>query len=142
LLVAVVLGVLLSAVSPRLAGTAQRLRLEQAGVELAQLLRAAHEHAVAGGVTMVWRWDEQARRAQVSGAADPAPAAQSRPLPPALSVAVSRAGAPVECACARFAADGTSEPVTVTVSLPPDALTLAVDETTSRVRLSPGPAAH
>ena len=96
-LVAVILAILAAAAIPRLQQTALRLRVEQAASELAQLLRAAHEQAVASGEEMVWVWDPQASRARVApageeeGAAAPAGAAfRSAALPERRSIPVSR----------------------------------------------------
>ena len=52
ILVSVVLSILLAAAAPRFQQTAQRLRAEQSAFECAQLLRMAHERAIAEGETL------------------------------------------------------------------------------------------
>ena len=155
-LVAVVLVILVAAAIPRLQQTALRLRVEQAASELTQLLRAAHEQAVASGGETVWVWDADARRARVeaapptnvgggAGGADAAPAMEplrSRALPEGFSVQLLLDGAPVECHCVRFFPEGTSEPATLTVSFQAHVMTATVDETTGHVVLLPGSAAR
>ncbi|MBI2104561.1 MAG: hypothetical protein HYT90_03120 [Candidatus Omnitrophica bacterium] len=145
-LVAVVLIILVAAAAPRLQQTALRLRVEQAASELAQLLRAAHEQAVASGGETVWVWDAAARRARVEEVPEEtAPATElfrSSALPEDFSVQLLLDDAPVECSCVRFFPEGTSEPATLTVSFQAHAMTATVDETTGHVGLVPGPAAR
>ncbi len=145
-LVAVVIAILLTASVPRFQQTAVRLRREHAAFEIAQLLRYAHERAVAQGRETVWRWDAEARRAvieqadAVSGVAEEI--AKSAALPDEAPVSLTVQGSPVACACIRFYPDGTSEPVVLTVGPDPRPYTIAVHETTSHVTLTPGPAAR
>ena len=148
-LVAVILAILAAAAIPRLQQTALRLRVEQAASELAQLLRAAHEQAVASGEEMVWVWDPQASRARVEpagaegGEAVPAGAAlRSAALPDGFSVQLALDGEPAACNCVRFFPEGTSEPATLTVGFRTHVMTATVDETTGHVVLVPGAAAR
>lgn len=151
-----VLAILVAAAIPRLQQTALRLRVEQAASELAQLLRAAHEQAVASGEETVWVWDADARRARVEGAPpadagggeggeETSPATESlrsSALPEEFSVQLLLHSQPVECNCVRFFPEGTSEPATLTVSFQAHVMTATVDETTGHVVLLPGPAAR
>ena len=152
-LVAVVLAILLTAAVPRFQQTAERLRVEQAAFEFAQLLRMAHERAVAESRAMVWVWDAAAHRARLEpdegsdgfgNVQPPAPQppprglAESSVLPAAISVSVSGEGGASGCSCVHFFPEGTSEPATLILSAGERAYTVTVDEATSRVRLSAG----
>jgi len=154
-LVAAVLVILVAAAIPGLQQTALRLRVEQAASELAQLLRAAHEQAVASGGETVWVWDAEARRARVEAgpatggegadgeaAARPTEVLRSRALPEGFAVQLALDGAPVECNCVRFFPEGTSEAATLTVSFQAHAMTATVDEATGYVALAPRAAAR
>jgi len=148
-LVAVVIGILLTAAIPKLQQTALRMRVEQAAFELVQLLRAAHEQAVAGGQETLWVWDAQARRARVEPAGEDAPTTPGMPeaitsasFPSDLSVLLTRDGGSVECDCVRFFPDGTSEPTALTVQLREQTVTATVDDATGQVRLVAGAVAR
>ncbi len=147
-LIAVVLGVLLTAAIPRLSRSAQRLRVEQTAFELVHLLRAAHEQAVSLGVAMVWVWDAERLKARVQPDPDstpdvglpvgPSEILTGSPVPAGMSVQLTRNEATVECRCVRFFPDGTSEPTTLTVSLGDQTYTATVDAITSHVTLIAG----
>lgn len=147
-LITVILGVLMTAAIPRLQQTARRMRVEQAAFELAQLLRAAHEQALAGGREVVWVWDADAGRARIeSGESGRVPASPgtletmtSPPFPEDLSVLLTQDGQAVSCSCVRFFPEGTSEPATLTVRLQEQLITETVDDATGHVRLVPGAA--
>ena len=158
ILVSVVLGILLAASAPRFQQTAQRMRAEQAAFECAQLLRLAHERAVAEGRDVIWAWDPYARRVQLyrvmtagpteSIEAIDEPTARSEPFLPGLRMRLDHAGAApcpdgvaAEGACVRLFADGTSEATTLTLDAPARAYVITVHETTSRISLTAGPPA-
>lgn len=137
------LGILLSASVPRFQHTAQRLRAEQAAFELAQLLRAAHEHAVAQGGPIVWIWDAETRSARLwrmepTGQLIPLTGRISRStvFPGELLVSTTRDRAPVDRVT--FFPDGTSDSAAVAVTLRRQVYTITIDATTSHVALSPG----
>src|SRR3989338_7437801 len=65
ILVAVVLGMLMMVSVPRFQQTAQRLQTEQTAFALTQLLRYAHERAVAQGDEIIWVWDPETRQAHL-----------------------------------------------------------------------------
>lgn len=137
-LIMVILGVLLTAAIPRLQQTARRMRVEQSAFELAQLLRAAHEQAVAGGREVVWVWDAERGRARL----EPGETMMSRSFPEGLSVLLTQDGQAVACSCVRFFPEGTSEPATLTVRLQEQLITATVDDATGQVRLVPGAVAR
>ena len=143
-LVAVVIAILLSGAIPRLQQAAQRMRVEQAAFELAHLMRIAHEQAISGGEEIRWVWDANTSRARLESAGEgeapePVPLGlTSGRLPGQLAVEVLRDGEPVDCRCVRFFSGGTSEPVTLTVSLQQQIFTLHVDAATGYVQLSSG----
>jgi type II secretion system protein H len=141
ILVAMVLGLLLTASVPRFAQTAQRLRTEQTAFALTQLLRYAHERAVIQGSPMAWVWDAQARRARVAKVEEDGQrqwltehVSRSRPVREDIAVALVRDGAEVEAVA--FFPDGTSEPATLHVAHRPFSYTVTVDATTSQPVLS------
>ena len=150
LLVPAVIAILLAAVAPRFAATSLRLRAERTAFEFAQLLRYAHERAVAQGETVAWRWDEFARRARVGIVVLTGPASlppecelEHRELtPPVESVAVRedvgiavlRDGTPD--VCVNFFPDGTGDPTTLHLLHTPHEYTITVNGTTSQVLLS------
>jgi type II secretion system protein H len=143
-LVAVVLGVLMTASLPGFRRTAQRLRVEHAAFELAQLARLAHERAVAEGGEMVWTWDAERLRARVAAAEEAAPGTEqavrmeSAALPAGADVAVMRGSEEAACRCVRFFPEGTAEGASVTVSVGDDVYTVMVDAATGQARLSAG----
>lgn len=151
-LITVILGILVTAAIPRLQQTARRMRVEQSAFELAQLLRAAHEQAVAGGREIVWVWDADAGRARLEpGESGRVPAfpgtpepetMTSRSFPEGLSVLLTQDGQAVACSCVRFFPEGTSEPATLTVRLQEQLITATVDDATGQVRLVPGAVAR
>ena len=148
-LVIVTLAIVLLAATPRLQQTAQRLRAEQAATELAQLMRMAHEQAVASGEETVWTWDAASHRARVErvseeqndaskSAASPTPMLimQSAPVPEGIAIDVTRTEEPLDCWCVHFFPEGTSENVTLTVRLSEHTFTATVDEATSQVNFA------
>ena len=153
ILVSVVLSILLAAAVPRFQQTAQRLRAEQAAFECAQLLRMAHERAIAEGRDIVWVWDPQGRHIQlyrviITGQEESVEpiderTARSAPLPQSVTLRLDEAstgrcpnGLEAEAACIRFFSEGTSEATTLTLKIPHAAFVVTVDETTSRVALT------
>lgn len=154
LFVCVILALLLAGTTPRFQRTLQRLRVERVACELTQLLRYAHEHAVAEAQDVAWMWDEASRRAHlelIEEDGDVVPlqerTAQSAPVGTDTSVALTVAGQPVACRCVRFSPDGTSgegsrEPTLLTVASGEHVYLVTVDATTSRVALSAGRAAR
>src|SRR3989338_10744732 len=103
ILVAVVLGLLLTASVPRFQQTAQRLQTEQTAFALTQLLRYAHERAVAQGDAIVWVWDVQARQAHLESVGDNDErypinehVARSRPIHGDITVSLVREGSEVD----------------------------------------------
>ena len=159
-LVCIVLSLLLLASIPRFQQTAQRLRLEHTAFGLAQLLRAAHERAIAEQREVVWAWDGGARRAQLyavsmttevpMGEPIEERAAQSPPLAEGMALTVEYQAQPVGCpmgvadgaGCIRFLPDGTSEPALVSIGAQQLVYTVTVHEATGQVVLSRGPAAR
>ena len=152
-LVIVTLAIVLLAATPRLQQTAQRLRAEQAATELAQLMRMAHEQAVASGEETVWTWDAASHRARVErvseeqsdaskSAAPPTSTVitQSAPVPEGIAINVTRTEEPLDCWCVHFFPEGTSEKATLTVRLSEHTFTATVDEATSQILLSSGAA--
>jgi len=159
-LVAVVIGILMLAAVPRLAGTAQRLQIEQAAFELARLLRAAHEQAVFSGSEAVWTWNEDthAARVELQGlpieetdlpeeeeekpdaeeTEAPNPALQGAPLPEAVSVTVLRDDEEVACRCVRFYPSGTAEPTILQVRSDRHAYEVSVDAATGQTKVRQG----
>ena len=141
-LVTLVITILVAATAPRLHHTAQRLRIERAAAEAAHLFRAAHEDAVAGAQPIVWRWEDEVRRARVRTADDGPVVFESGPVPDAIAVRLAQGGEPVACACVRFFPDGTSDGGRLTLSGPEGAYDVSVDAATSQVAIAAGPAAH
>ena len=148
-LVMVTLGIVLLAVTPRLQQTAQRLRAEQAAAELSQLMRVAHEQAVASSQETVWIWDAPSHRARVETVPqdsgdepkDAAPQvstviAQSAQVPDGIFIELTRTEEPLDCRCVHFFPEGTSEQATLTVRLSAQILTATVDEATSQVNFA------
>ena len=141
ILVAVVLGLLMTASVPRFQQTAQRLHTEQTAFALTQLLRYAHERAVAQGIAIVWVWDTEARRARlasVGAAGERQPlnehVARSQPVGEDLTITLAREGAEVEAVT--FFPDGTREPATLQVADRAFSYTVTVDATTSQPHLT------
>ena len=141
ILVAVVLGLLLTASVPRFQQTAQRLQTEQTAFALTQLLRYAHERAVAQGDAIVWVWDAEARQAHlelIQDDGEPEPlnehVARSRPIRGDIAVSLVREGSEVDTVT--FSPDGTSEPAMLQVSQLPFSYTVTVDAATSQPVLS------
>ena len=145
-----VLAILLTASVPRFQRTAERLRLEHAAFELAQLARLAHERSVTEDREVVWTWDEERRRARIEAAQEPssdtaAPAAgpmESSPLPAGAAVSLARGGEEVACRCVRFFPAGTAEEAAVMVRLGDNVYTVSVDAATGQARLAAGTAAR
>ena len=142
-----VLGFLLVAAIPRFSQTAERLQVEQKAFELTQLLRYAHERAVAQGTEIIWVWDAQAHRARLEvvvedGSTQPLEErlAASTRLPELLSVSLTRDGAPVDRVS--FLPDGTSEPVTLQLAQGPTSYLVTIDATTGQAILSTRPPAR
>jgi type II secretion system protein H len=136
-LVTAVLAILLVAAAPQFQRTADRLRVEQAASELAQLLRVAHARAVAEGRELLWAWDERARRARVRVSEGEELLAGS-PIPEEISVRLTGSGGVSECACVHFLPSGVSEAATVSVASARHELALTIDEATSQVEILPG----
>ena len=141
ILVAVVLGLLLTAAVPKFQQTAQRLQTEQAAFSLAQLLRYAHERAVIQGRAAVWVWNVEERRARVAQLEDDGQrqwltehVSRSRPVREDIAVALVRDGAEVDAVT--FFPDGTSEPATLQVAHHPFSYTVTIDAATSQPALS------
>ncbi|MBI4004213.1 MAG: GspH/FimT family pseudopilin [Candidatus Omnitrophica bacterium] len=141
ILVAVVLGLLLTAAVPRFQQTAQRLQTEQAAFSLAQLLRYAHERAVIQGRAAVWVWNVEERRARVAQLEDDGQrqwltehVARSRPIHNDIAVTLAREGAEVDAVT--FFPDGTSDAATLRVVHHPFSYTITVDAATSQPVLS------
>ena len=146
MLVAVVLALLLTASVPRFQQTAQRLQTEQTAFALTQLLRYAHERAVAQGNPIVWVWDGAGRRARVASVGDDGErqwlnehVARSRPVREEITVTLAREGA--EVGDVTFFPDGTSQPATLQVAYRAFTYTVTVDAATSQVILSTNPSA-
>ena len=144
-LVAIALTVLLTATLPRFRQTAQRLRAEQTAFEFTQLLRYAHERAVAEGHVTSLVWDHDAQRAGLEVIQDDGQplwlserAARSAPLAGGLSVNLSRDSSPVDRIT--FYPDGTSEPALLRVFYDEHDYTVTIDAATSQVVLATGPA--
>ena len=142
-----ILGVLLTVSIPRFAATGERLRTEQAAVELSQLFRYAHERAVAQSAEIVWVWDSEARRARLQTVGDDGSAqwldersARSAPLSETIAVHLERDGAPVDRV--QFFPDGTSQPTSVSLARGQDTYTVSVDGTTGQALLTAGRAAR
>jgi len=142
ILVAVVLGLLLTAAVPKFQQTAQRLQTEQAAFSLAQLLRYAHERAVIQGRAAVWVWNVEERRARVAQLEDDGQrqwlnehVARSRPIRDDITVTLAQEGAEVDAVT--FFPDGTSDAATLRVARPPFSYTVTVDAATSQPVLSP-----
>jgi type II secretion system protein H len=154
ILVTILLAILLTTAMPKFQQTAQRLRLEQGTFELAQLLRYARERAIAEGRTMIWAWDHEARQASVQpeaedggdGAAaedqDAVRWTRSGRLPAGSAVAVAVGEVLVDCACIRFFADGTADPVEVAIVDGMLRLAITVKGPTGEVRVATGPLAR
>lgn len=141
ILVAVVLGLLLTASVPRFQQAAQRLQTEQAAFALTQLLRYAHERAVIQGRAAVWVWNAQERRARVAQLEDDGQrqwltehVARSQPIHQDITVTLAREGAEVEAVT--FFPDGTSDAATLRVAHPPFSYTVTIDAATSQPTLS------
>ena len=140
---ALVLGMLMMASVPRFQQTAQRLQTEQTAFALTQLLRYAHERAVAQGRGVMWVWDETARRARLAFVQDDGQrgewlsdhVARSRPIHDDIAVTLAREGAEVDAVT--FFPDGTSDAATLRVARPPFSYTVTVDAATSQPVLSP-----
>ena len=136
-----ILGILLAASVPRFAQTSERLRLEQTAFQLAQMLRYAHERAVAEGREIVWQWDESGHRAQLYVMQDDGlhsleeRFAMSPPLPPWVSVSLERTGDAAVTGIG-FLQDGTSEHTTITVAHGKEHYVVTVDATTGQAVLS------
>ena len=146
-LVSVVLLILLAASIPRFAETAQRLRLERTAFELTQLLRVAHERAVAQGQPMLWVWDDETRSAHLEAVVEGAPVrleermAHSEPLMAGATLELLRDARPVACRCVNFLPDGTSEPTTIALAFGASRYTVTVHEATAQACLAAGTAA-
>lgn len=149
-----ILVILLAASVPRLAPAAQRLRTEQAALDLAQWLRIARERAVAESQAFIWRWDADTRRVRLESAEEDEAAAdegtaagsdrlpaQSPPVSADLAVTILQDGRPAACRCVRFLPDGTSESATVTVDSPAARYVITIHEATGHVVLAAGSAA-
>jgi len=142
-----ILGILLATSLPRFLRTADRLRTERAASELAQILRYAHERAVAEGREMVWRWDESAHRGWLESASDDG---TFQPIedrvsfrPPSgevMVIALVRDGVPVDRV--PFFPDGTSQQSTLYVSHGDDRYTVTVNEATGQTLFSARPPAR
>ena len=142
-MVTVVLGMLMMATVPRFQQTAQRLQTEQTAFALTQLLRYAHERAVAQGATIVWVWDADARQAHLESAQDggePQPlrdhVARSRPVREGITVTLTRGGA--EVYDVTFSPDGTSEPSTLQITHHTFNYTVTIDAATGQSTLTSG----
>ena len=144
-LVALALALLLMATLPNFQKTAQRLRAEQTAFEFTQLLRYAHERAVAEGHATSLVWDPDAQRAGLEVIQDDGQplrlserAARSAPLAGGLSVSLSRESSLVDRIT--FFPDGTSEPALLRVLYDEHDYTVTVDAATSQVVLATGSA--
>ena len=149
-LVTIVLSILLVAVMPRFQHTMQAQRLEHRAFEFVQLLRYAHEQAIAENQETIWVWDPNTRRAHVElsqsddtqGPHDEqdvtaSRVAQSAPLPEGSDVSVVRDDESVGCHCVHFFPDGTSEPTLLTIHRGTPIFTIEVKGATSEVVLTP-----
>lgn len=143
ILVAVVLGLLLTASVPRFQQTAQRLQTEQAAFALTQLLRYAHERAVAQGDKILWVWDTDARQAHLEAFQGDNPPqrikikeniARSRPIREDITVTLACEGPEGDAVI--FSPDGTSDAATLRVVHQPFSYTVTVDAATSQPVLS------
>ena len=145
-----VLAILLTVSVPRFQHTAERLRVEHAAFELAQLARLAHERAVTEDREVVWTWNEERRRARIEAAqevssdasAEAAGLMESSPLPAGAVVSLTRSGEEVACRCVRFFPAGTAESAAVMVRLEDNVYTVSVDAATGQTRLAAGAAAR
>lgn len=143
ILVAIALTMLLTASIPRFHQTAQRLHAEQTAFGFTQLLRYAHERAVADGRATAMVWDADASRASLEIIQEDGQplllaerAASSEPVSREISVRVTRDGAPAERVT--FFPDGTSEAAIVELAADTFLYTVTVDAATSQVALSKG----
>jgi len=154
-LVAVAMAILLTALLPGFQRTTQRLRVEHAAFEFAQLARLAHERAVNETRETIWTWDEERLRARVEaadavspevppqadsqdGMAAEANRVESSPMPVGIVVSVARGSEDVACHCVRFFPEGTAEGTSVTVSMDDHAYTVTVDAATGQTWLTAG----
>ena len=154
-LVAVAMAILLTALLPGFQRTTQRLRVEHAAFELAQLARLAHERAVSETRETIWTWDDQRLRARVEAADTASPEAlpqtdgqggmaaeanrvESSPMPVGIDVSVARGSEEVACRCVRFFPEGTAEGALVRVRLDDHAYTVTVDAATGQAWLTAG----
>ena len=146
-MVAVVLGILMTASVPRFQQTAQRLQTEQTAFALTQLLRYAHERAVAQGSAIVWVWDANAHRAHLELVRDDG---ESEPLNEHVArsgsirgeITVTLARGNLELYAVTFFPDGTSEPATLQIADRAFSYTVTVDAATSQATLSTAPSAY
>lgn len=145
LLVAVAIAILLTASLPKFQHTAQRLRAECAAMELAQLARYAHARAVAQGVEVRLAWSAAERRAYLDTVASDGTAtrltesaARSGPLPAEASLRITGGDELAVCECARLFPDGTSDGATLALEWQRRLMQIAIDGTTSQVRVSSG----
>ena len=143
--VALILGLLLASVLPRVQQSWAGLQAERTAFELAQSLRTARTLAVAQGRPVEWHWDAEARRvslktAGADGTSESVTGRLGRPrtIPDQVTLTVLQDEQGV--AHVNFFPDGTSEPTTLLIS---DATSprhqITVDETTSQVVVQPPP---
>ncbi len=142
-LVAVVLGILLVGTVPKFSHTVERLRVERAAFELAQLMRYARERAVSDGQAMSWVWDDRTRRARIErDQPDGGETTGERRfmnsfhLPAHVVVELLRNSERVDRV--HFFPDGTSEPATLSLTLGQIVYTMEIDEATGQPLLAAG----
>ena len=138
--VALVLGLLIVGVAPRLRQTAERLRAEQAAFEIAQSLRYAHAQAVTQARTVRWSWDAGTHHAQLQLEADGGTAEPLAPgvtLPEGIGVSLTQDETPLDSL--HFTPHGTTDPATILIEFATHRYRIQVDGITSRVDVAPAP---
>ena len=145
---ALVLGMLMMATVPRFQQTAQRLQTEQTAFALTQLLRYAHERAVAQGDQIIWVWDPETRQAHLVAVQSHDPTqptqripivgniARSRPIRGEITVTLSRGSQLVDDVT--FKPDGTSQPTTLQIAHGAFNYTVTIDAATGQSTLTSG----
>ena len=143
ILVAMVLGMLMMVSVPRFQQTAQRLHTEQTAFALTQLLRYAHERAVAQGDPIVWAWDADARRARLAMIQEDGQrqwlsdhVARSRPIRDEITVTLARGSSEVDDVT--FYPDGTSQATTLQIAHRTFNYTVTIDAATGQSTLTSG----
>src|SRR3989338_9099966 len=140
IVVAVIMGILLVGVAPRLRQTAERLRAEQAAFEIAQSLRYAHAQAVTQARTVRWSWDAGTHHAQLQLESDGGTAEPLAPgvtLPGGVDVSLTHDETPLDSL--HFTPHGTTDPATILIEFAAHRYQIQVDGITSRVDVAAAP---